>query len=66
MPLIKKIKITYPKNYQDQINLINKIKNISDFVEKIVKNYRNKIHNFSKLKEALLRDYLTNENTKQS
>jgi type I restriction enzyme, S subunit len=58
MPLIRKIKIKFPKNYHEQIILVNKIKNITKNVLKLKNNYQSKINNLSKLKKEILRNNL--------
>ena len=52
MPLIRKMKIKFPENYQEQITLVNKIKNITENVQKMEENYENRINNLLKLKPS--------------
>ena len=63
MPLIRKMKIKFPDNYQEQIMLVNKIKNITENVQKMKENYQNKINNLLKLKQAVLRNSLIQKNS---
>jgi type I restriction enzyme, S subunit len=58
MPLIRKMKIKYPENYQAQIKLVNKIKTITENVMKMRENCQNKIDNLLKLKQSILKNSL--------
>lgn len=58
MNLIKKIKIKFPENYQEQTKMVNKIKSISEKVLKLDENYQNKINDLFILKEKILKNNL--------
>lgn len=59
MPLIRKIKIKFPKDYQEQIKIVNKINILTNNILQLEENYQNKINNLSKLKNAILIENLS-------
>jgi len=59
MPLIRKIKIKFPKDYQEQIKIVTKINILTNYILQLEENYQNKINNLSKLKNAILIENLS-------